>query len=82
MQGRVVGLQWPPLWPTNCLQPNLAARAGPYCVALSRARLVFLSCSVQDQNPEGKYEALTKYGRDLTQAAREGKLDPVIGRCD
>jgi ATP-dependent Clp protease ATP-binding subunit ClpB len=37
-------------------------------------------CSVQDQNPEGKYEALTKYGRDLTQAAREGKLDPVIGR--
>ena len=38
------------------------------------------ACSVQDQNPEGKYEALTKYGRDLTQAAREGKLDPVIGR--
>ena len=40
-----------------------------------------LPCSrVQDQNPEGKYEALAKYGRDLTQAAREGKLDPVIGR--
>ncbi|KAL4458733.1 hypothetical protein ABPG75_013598 [Micractinium tetrahymenae] len=38
--------------------------------------------TVQDQNPEGKYEALTKYGRDLTQAAREGKLDPVIGRDD
>ena len=38
--------------------------------------------SVQDQNPEGKYEALTKYGRDLTQAAREGKLDPVIGRWE
>jgi ATP-dependent Clp protease ATP-binding subunit ClpA len=37
---------------------------------------------VVDQNPEGKYEALTKYGRDLTQAAREGKLDPVIGRDD
>ena len=37
---------------------------------------------MQDQNPEGKYEALTKYGRDLTQAAREGKLDPVIGRDD
>lgn len=37
---------------------------------------------VQDQNPEGKYEALTKYGRDLTQAARDGKLDPVIGRDD
>ena len=35
---------------------------------------------VTDQNPEGKYEALEKYGRDLTEAAREGKLDPVIGR--
>jgi ATP-dependent Clp protease ATP-binding subunit ClpB len=35
---------------------------------------------VSDQNPEGKYEALEKYGRDLTQLAREGKLDPVIGR--
>ncbi|MEW6496077.1 MAG: ATP-dependent chaperone ClpB [Cyanobacteriota bacterium] len=38
--------------------------------------------TVTDQNPEGKYEALEKYGRDLTQAAREGKLDPVIGRDD
>ncbi|HEY9780600.1 MAG TPA: ATP-dependent chaperone ClpB [Leptolyngbyaceae cyanobacterium] len=37
---------------------------------------------VTDQNPEGKYEALEKYGRDLTEAAREGKLDPVIGRDD
>ncbi|NEP59002.1 MAG: ATP-dependent chaperone ClpB [Symploca sp. SIO2G7] len=37
---------------------------------------------VTDQNPEGKYESLEKYGRDLTQAARAGKLDPVIGRDD
>ncbi|MEO0409193.1 MAG: AAA family ATPase, partial [Cyanobacteria bacterium P01_A01_bin.135] len=37
---------------------------------------------VTDQNPEGKYEALEKYGRDLTLSAREGKLDPVIGRDD
>jgi ATP-dependent Clp protease ATP-binding subunit ClpB len=37
---------------------------------------------VTDQNPEGKYESLEKYGRDLTEAAREGKLDPVIGRDD
>ena len=37
---------------------------------------------VTDQNPEGKYEALTKYGRNLTDLAREGKLDPVIGRDD
>ncbi len=35
---------------------------------------------VTDQNPEGKYESLEKYGRDLTEAARKGKLDPVIGR--
>ena len=35
---------------------------------------------VTDQNPEAKYEALEKYGRDLTQLARRGKLDPVIGR--
>jgi ATP-dependent Clp protease ATP-binding subunit ClpB len=37
---------------------------------------------VTDQNPEGKYESLEKYGRDLTDAARAGKLDPVIGRDD
>ncbi len=35
---------------------------------------------VTDQTPENKYEALTKYGRDLTEWARQGKLDPVIGR--
>jgi ATP-dependent Clp protease ATP-binding subunit ClpB len=38
------------------------------------------SQKVTDQNPEGKYESLTKYGRDLTEAAKAGKLDPVIGR--
>ena len=35
---------------------------------------------VTDQQPEGKYEALERYGRDLTDLARSGKLDPVIGR--
>ncbi|HET7467429.1 MAG TPA: ATP-dependent chaperone ClpB [Candidatus Dormibacteraeota bacterium] len=35
---------------------------------------------VTDQNPESKYEALEKYGRDLTRLAADGKLDPVIGR--
>ncbi|MCU0256624.1 MAG: AAA family ATPase, partial [Vicinamibacterales bacterium] len=35
---------------------------------------------VTDQNPEGKYQALERYGRDLTDLARKGKLDPVIGR--
>src|SRR6266403_198225 len=35
---------------------------------------------VTDQNPEDKYQALQRYSRDLTDAARRGKLDPVIGR--
>jgi ATP-dependent Clp protease ATP-binding subunit ClpB len=35
---------------------------------------------VTDQNPEGKYQTLEKYGRDLTALARRGKIDPVIGR--
>ena len=35
---------------------------------------------VTDQNPENKYQALTRYARDLTDLARRGKLDPVIGR--
>jgi ATP-dependent Clp protease ATP-binding subunit ClpB len=37
---------------------------------------------VTDQNPEEKFQALEKYGRDLTEAASQGKLDPVIGRDD
>src|SRR6476469_2497284 len=35
---------------------------------------------VTDQNPEGKFQTLEKYGRDLTEFARRGKIDPVIGR--
>ncbi len=38
------------------------------------------SQSVVDQSPEDKYQALERFGRDLTEAARAGKLDPVIGR--
>ena len=37
---------------------------------------------VTDQNPEDKYQALERYARDLTELARRGKLDPVIGRDD
>ncbi len=37
---------------------------------------------VTSQNPEDQYQSLEKYGRDLTDAARRGKLDPVIGRDD
>ena len=40
------------------------------------------SQQVTSQSPEGTYEALKKYGRDLTDLARRGKLDPVIGRDD
>jgi ATP-dependent Clp protease ATP-binding subunit ClpB len=40
------------------------------------------SARVTDQNPEDKYQALEKFGRDLTEDARKGKLDPVIGRDD
>ncbi|MBM4381736.1 MAG: ATP-dependent chaperone ClpB [Deltaproteobacteria bacterium] len=35
---------------------------------------------ITDQDPESKYQALAKFGRDLTEAARTGKLDPVVGR--
>jgi ATP-dependent Clp protease ATP-binding subunit ClpB len=38
------------------------------------------SARVEDQNPEAKYQALEKYGIDLVERARQGKLDPVIGR--
>ncbi|HUH63994.1 MAG TPA: ATP-dependent chaperone ClpB [Terracidiphilus sp.] len=38
--------------------------------------------TVTDQNPEAKYQALERYARDLTELARRGKLDPVIGRDD
>ena len=37
---------------------------------------------VTSQSPESTYEALQTYGTDLTQMARDGKLDPVIGRDD
>ncbi|GAB1540001.1 hypothetical protein NUACC21_26700 [Scytonema sp. NUACC21] len=40
------------------------------------------SQKVTDQNPESRYEALQKFGRDLTEQAKAGKLDPVIGRDD
>jgi len=47
---------------------------------LSALQSVRGSHRVTSQNPEEQYQALEKYGRDLTEAARQGKLDPVIGR--
>ena len=47
---------------------------------MNALRQVRGSARVTDPNPEDKYQSLEKYGRDLTNAAAEGKLDPVIGR--
>ncbi len=57
------------------------ARAGVTPDALLKAlQQVRGGQRVTDDSPEDKFQALTKYGRDLTAAARQGKLDPVIGR--
>ena len=49
---------------------------------LSALKEIRGSQRVTDQDPEGKYQALEKYARDLTEEARRGKLDPVVGRDD
>jgi ATP-dependent Clp protease ATP-binding subunit ClpB len=60
---------------------QLLSQAGVDATKLRQAiEAVRGSQSVTDQNPEGTYESLLKYGRDLTEAAKDGKLDPVIGR--
>ncbi len=60
---------------------ELLARHGvDYNAILQALASVRGSQRVTSQNPEAQYEALAKYGRDLTQEARKGKLDPVIGR--
>ena len=51
-------------------------------VLLEKMEEVRGSQRVTDANPEDKFEALEKYGKDLTALAREGKIDPVIGRND
>jgi len=47
---------------------------------LEALKVIRGSQRVTDQNPEAKYQALERYARDLTEQARRGKLDPVIGR--
>src|SRR4030088_829074 len=54
--------------------------AATHDALLKALRQIRGSQRVTDQNPESKYQALEKYGRDLTKLAAEGKLDPVIGR--
>src|SRR5499427_6771184 len=63
--------------PTAKLLKDLGVSRGNLMQGLQQVRG---SQRVTDQNPEGKFQALEKYGRDLTELARRGKIDPVIGR--
>ncbi|QKW20683.1 ATP-dependent chaperone ClpB [Kitasatospora sp. NA04385] len=76
---------------TEHLLVGLAAEGGPVAellrqqgataqALLAAFKEVRGSARVTSKDPEGTYKALEKYGSDLTQAARDGKLDPVIGR--
>ncbi|HET9281613.1 MAG TPA: ATP-dependent chaperone ClpB [Candidatus Angelobacter sp.] len=58
----------------------LASAGATYDAILKALTAVRGSQRVTDQNPEGKYQALQRYAKDLTELARRGKLDPVIGR--
>src|SRR5512146_1222962 len=58
----------------------LAAAGATHEAILKALTAVRGSQRVTDQNPEGKFQALEKYAKDLTELARRGKLDPVIGR--
>ena len=62
--------------------PPLATAGVTRDAILDALRRVRGNQRVTDQNPESKYEALEKYGRDLTALAAAGRLDPVIGRDD
>jgi ATP-dependent Clp protease ATP-binding subunit ClpB len=61
-------------------QEILARHGATYDAILQALTSVRGSQKVTDQNPEAKYQALERYARDLTEQARRGKLDPVIGR--
>jgi len=62
------------------VQAALAAQGATYDAILKALAEVRGSQRVTDQNPEGKFQALEKYAKDLTELAKKGKLDPVIGR--
>src|SRR5947199_718182 len=61
-------------------QKLLQAAGATHDAILQALTQVRGSQKVTDQNPEAKYQALERYARDLTELARKGKLDPVIGR--
>jgi len=64
----------------DAAQQILARHGATYDAILKALTAVRGSQKVTDQNPEAKYQALERYARDLTEQARRGKLDPVIGR--
>ena len=67
--------------PSSDAAARILAESGATAAALREALpKVRGSARVTSPNPEGTYKSLEKYGTDLTEAAREGKLDPVIGR--
>ena len=59
---------------------RILSQAGVDADALTQALAQLRPDPITSAGPEGSFEALSKYGRDLTEVAREGKLDPVIGR--
>ena len=61
-------------------QELLARHGATHDAILKALTAIRGSQRITDQNPEGKYQALERYARDLTEQARRGKLDPVIGR--
>jgi len=65
---------------SDAAQQALAALGATHEGILKGLTAVRGSQRVTDQNPEGKFQALEKYAKDLTELARRGKLDPVIGR--
>jgi ATP-dependent Clp protease ATP-binding subunit ClpB len=64
----------------DAAQEILARHGASYEAILKALTAVRGTQKVTDQNPEAKYQALERYARDLTEQARRGKLDPVIGR--
>src|SRR5467141_1816433 len=64
----------------DAAQEILARQGATHDAILKALTSVRGSQKVTDQNPEAKYQALERYARDLTEQARRGKLDPVIGR--
>ncbi len=64
----------------DAAQQILARQGATYDAILKALTAVRGSQRITDQNPEAKYQALERYARDLTEQARRGKLDPVIGR--